>query len=510
MTPRCRRAGRPPVALVGVLALALCVPPTACGRGAPDPIGAEDPPSSDPVDLPSPSPRTDPIEAVEDCDALAERAERVADDLRVLVELCPGLPLERAQLKAALLTIDDPDRLAALIPSLDAHPELQGLARLAVLDRASLPPPSELPDPATALLTPVDDRILAAVERAYTLLADATSEENQRTRAQAVLTQVHLQALQTLGLSPGRPLPPFARLLAARALHHGRGFCRFYWQRRVAGLERSFAETELAMLELLIDLEATPHANDGALLAAERQQGRQYLQRSGPRTRIAAAARRRPEARGLDGAVLLPLVQELDRLFDHGFVDLALDRAIARGGAAGGPGLDTLVAVVTEDLRSRDLREYERRLADRVEAARRRLPSSRERGSGELDPELPVEWPDAATVAARAHGWLSVARDTAGDPQRTFAHRHARARAVLSLRERSDALLELLAGDKPTDPVVAEHAELLLALLDAHEGDSLAGLRRRVAIDQSRDQTRDASTRRRFALATREALMHPR
>jgi hypothetical protein len=83
------------------------------------------------------------------------------------------------------------------------------------------------------LLTPIDDRTLAAVELAYTSLRDPLVEESQRTRAHALLARVYIQAIQSLGLMPGRPLPPLARLLAGPALFHGRNFCRFYWQRRV-------------------------------------------------------------------------------------------------------------------------------------------------------------------------------------------------------------------------------------------------------------------------------------
>lgn len=447
-------------------------------------------------------PARDPVEAVHDCAELSARAERIDADVVALAELCPGLPLDHSQTRTFVLSRMSAVEAAALIPSLDDEPELQGLVRLAALDRSSQPLPDELPDPATALLTPIDDRILAAVELAYAQLGAEEIEENQRTRAHAFLARVHLQALQALGLPPGRPLPPFARLLAARFLFHGRSFCRFYWQRRVAGLERSFAEIELALLELLVDLENTPHAGDPASLMVERQRTRIYLQRSGPSSRIAARARSRPEARGMGTDLLLPFVHELDRLFDHGFVDLALNRAVSVGGDRGGPGLDAVVAVITEDLRERDLREYERRLGQRVERARRSLPKSRREGSGELAPELPLEWPTAAEIAEEARAWLALAHGRGPD----FARRHARTRAALVLRDRPDGVAELLAAG-PKDEVVAAHAGLLFALLDARDGESLTGLRLRVAFERGEANER---ARQRFALAARDSLMQAR
>ncbi|WP_146156116.1 hypothetical protein [Enhygromyxa salina] len=448
----------------------------------------------------------DPVEAVPDCATLERRAGHSDADLALLPVLCPGLTLDHGELRRVLLAAGSAAEVAPLVAALDANAELQGLARLAILDRASQPLPSELPDPATALLTPIDDRILAAVELAHAQLRSDELEEEQRTRAHAFLARVYMQGLQSLGVGPGRPLPPFARLLAGPALLHGRSFCRFYWQRRVGGLERLFAETELDLLALLIDLENTDHAGDPALLAVERQRARTYLERKGPSARIARRAQQRPEARALGTDLLLPFVHELDRLFDHGFIDLALDRAMKRGAEAGGYGLDPVAAVVTEDLRERDLREYERRLARRIERARRTTPSSRHGSGRELEPELPVEWHDAARVAEEAHAWLRVAHERGPD----FARRHALARAVRALERRPDALLELLAA---TDEVVRSHHTLLFALLDATDDGGLASLRVQVGAgwppgDSPADH--DARVRRRFALATRDALLHPR
>lgn len=449
-----------------------------------------------------------PIEPVPDCDALARRAERDDVELSLVPLLCPGLTLDHSQLRRVLLSVGSAAAAADVIASLDRDAELQGLARLASLDRSSQPPPSELPDPATALLTPIDDRILAAVELAYAQLRRDDLDETTRTLAHAFLARVYMQALQTLGLPPGRPLPPFARLLAGPALFHARSFCRFYWQRRIGGLERLFAETELELLTLLIDLDNTPHAGDTALLAVERQQVRMYLEREGPRSRIAKRAQQRPETIGLGVELLLPFVHEIERLFDHRFIDLALERAMRRGAEPGGYGIDELAALVTEQLRERDLREYERRLARRVERARKSTPSSRHAGSRELEPELPVEWPSAARVAEDAHAWLAIAHGRGPD----FVRKHARARAIALLSWRGDAVRELLAAG-PEDAVVRGEEALLFALLDSTGEDDLAGLRLRVTAEQPRGDApvlRDARVRRRFALATRDALLHPR
>jgi hypothetical protein len=484
-------------ALAVVLVLGL-----ACGRGRDEPSPAVEAQKSNAIEQAEPEPVRDPIEAVHDCATLAARAERVDEDLVLLPILCPGISLDHGQTRTIVLALASGSAAARAIPALDDEPELQGVVRLAALDRSGQPMPTELPDPGTALLTPIDDRTLAAVELAYASLRNPELEETERTRAHAFLARVYIQAIQSLGLLPGRPLPPLARLLAGPALFHGRNFCRFYWQRRIAGLERSFAETELDLLALLIDLDNTAHAGDPALLAVERQRTRSYLLREGPTSRIAKRAQQRPEARALGTELLLPLPHELGRLVDQGFVDLALDEGLRAGAESGGPGLDPMVALLTEDLRERDLREYERRLARRVERARKSTPSARLEGSRELEPELPVEWPSAAALAERARAWLAVAHGRGPD----FARQHAFGRVVLSLGDRPDAVRELLAAP-PEDAVVHDHDALLFALLDARDGESLAALRLRVAAGRDDPETR---ARRSHALAARDALLHPR
>lgn len=472
-----------------------------CGGDEPSPT-VEAPPATETVEPTAAAPVRDPIEAVLDCATLTSRAAAATEDLILLPILCPGVALDHRQTRTIVLALASASTAARAIPALDDNPELQGVVRLAALDRSGQPMPNELPDPATALLTPIDDRTLAAVELAYASLRNPAIDETQRTRAHAFLARVYIQAIQSLGLLPGRPLPPLARLLAGPALFHGRNFCRFYWQRRVAGLERTFAETELDLLALLIDLDNTAHAGDPGLLAVERQRTRSYLLRSGPTSRIAKRAQQRPEARALGTELLLPLAHELGRLIDQGFIDLALDEALRAGAEAKGYGLDPMVALLTEDLRERDLREYERRLARRVARARKSTPNARLEGSREIEPELPVEWLSAAETAEHARAWLAVAHGRGPD----FARRHALARVVLSLSDRPDALRELLDAP-PDDRVVHDHDPLLLALLDARDGESLAALRLRVAAGDANAET---AARRSFALAARDSLLHPR
>ncbi len=477
----------------------------AVGCGDDEPTPSIEPPATPTVETAPPTPVRDPIEVVGDCEALEQRAATVDDDLLLFAISCPGRPLDHSQQRLIVLSLASPTRAAAAITALDGDPELQGVVRLAALDRSSQPMPTQLPDPATALLTPIDDRTLAAVELAYAQLRDPNIEETQRTRAHALLARVYIQAIQSLGLRPGRPLPPLARLLAGPALFHGRNFCRFYWQRRVAGLERSFAETEVDLLALLVDLDNTAHAGDPGLLAVERQRTRSYLLRSGPSSRIARRAKQRPEARALGTDLLLPLAHELARLIDHGFIDLALDEGLRAGARPGGYGLDPVVALLTEELRERDLREYERRLARRVERARKSTPLARHEANAnhELEPELPVEWPSATELAEHARAWLAVAHGRGPD----FARQHALGRAVLLLRDRPDAIRELLAAG-PDDRVVHDHAALLFELLDSRDGESLASLR--LHVTASVDADPETRARQSYALAARDALLHPR
>jgi hypothetical protein len=83
---------------------------------------------------------------------------------------------------------------------------------------------------------------------------------------------------------------------------------------------------------------------------------------------------------------------------------------------------------------------------------------------------------------------------------------------VLALTWRPDALAELLEPG-PEDAIVRAHEDLLFTLLDSYGDDDLASARVRVAFEQPHGETpeaRDARLRRRFSLAGRDALLHPR
>jgi hypothetical protein len=319
-------------------------------------------------------------------------------------------------------------------------------------------------------------------------------------RATAYLARVHHEALLQLGAAEP-PLSPFARVLAGRFLHHGRELCRMYWQRRVAGLEGLFTATEAALAATVVALERTPHAVDDALLAVERQRSRRHLQGPGVAERLARSA-------GPTPAELLPLPHEFDRLLDHGFVELAVQRLLFLGGEPGGLGLGPAVeflrgVVAPAAPGARDLREYAATLERRISEARALVPPPPEHGRG-LPARVPLPWPDADAAAGAAARWL----DTAAD-RTDLTRRHALARAALLLHDRPDAARVLLARQLAAAPRDPARVGLLLDLLARHDDDSLAALRLRAAADPT-PPTGDAAVRRAFARASREAGLLPR
>ncbi|MBZ5710293.1 hypothetical protein [Nannocystis pusilla] len=430
-----------------------------------------------------------------DCAGLAAAAAAGSgEDAVLLVWTCPEVQASTAALRAALLQAATPAEAAALAPKLAAAPDLAGLARLAAIDRPSTGSlnPAEAPDPVTALVSPIDEAALGGVLRAIGAQTASGITHEQRTRAAALLARVYREALAQLGLPPGQPLPPFGRLLAGRFLHFGRSFCQTYWQRRVAGLENLFAATEDELMRVMLALERTAHAGDDALLAVERQRARRYLQGRGVAERL--------KSRGVTPTPesLLPLPNELDRLVDHGFIDLALQRALFLAGEQPAPfGMGPVVESLRSILTQRDLGDFQALLERRIAEARKLEPPPPEQGTREWPVRAPWSWSDAGAIAEAAGQWCEEAGQAEGT-----ARRRGLWRAVLALRERPDACRELLRRADAGGLA----AQVARAVLDRLDDDSLATLRTRTAGGEAGE----AQVRRTFALASRDAGLLPR
>lgn len=451
-----------------------------------------------------------------DCEALAAQATEGGPDAVLLAWLCPAHPLDPVAARAALLAVRSPDEAAALVPRLHGHPALQGLLRLVA--QAPADPVAALPDPAHAIVSPVDDRVLAELQRAHATIAARGIPPVQRTRARALVAKAHLQASQQLGVVVGRPPEPFARLLAGRTLHHGRQFCLAYLQGRVGGLAPLFQEVEAHLLALVVALEGSPHPGDAARLAVELEETRRYLQRAGPQSRIAqraAAQSRAPAA----PQPLRPLADALVRLLDHGLVDLAFAAAIEAAVQPEGTGLQPMEQHLRDALAHAERGEYVALLEHRLARVRARVPPPPEHGTAPpiRVPEPP--WPTAATVADEAATWIERAP---AEPE--LPRRYALGRALLLVRSRPDALVQLL------DHATADDASPMSGLrgavpwlrreLEARDDGRLPWLQRRVAAEPdpargprgpgaSLDAT-EAARRRRYALRMREADRQPR
>jgi hypothetical protein len=266
--------------------------------------------------------------------------------------------------------------------------------------------PAALPDPATATVSPITEEVLAAVHLALVQQTASGVAHDQRTRATAYLARVHHEALLQLGSGGDEPLSPFARVLAGRFVHWGRELCRMYWQRRVAGLEGLFTSTEAQLMRTVAALERTPHADDDALLAVERQRARRHLQGAGVKERVTKAGAPSPTS-------LLPLPHEFDRLLDQGFVELAIQRALFLGGEVGGFGVATMADMLRGELTRRDLTAYAATLERRIAEARALVPAPPEQGKP-LPGRVALTWPGDQVTADAAQGWLTIG----GGPRR--------------------------------------------------------------------------------------------
>lgn len=471
----------------------------------------------------APEPVTDPIAVVpppadvappddgalpSSCDALAGRALEDDLDAVLLAWLCPERPLDTLTARAALLAVRSPDEAAALVPRLDAHPALQGLARLVAQERVD-PSRGPLPNPAKAVVSPVSDEVLARVQQAHALIAEPGLPLAERTRARAYVAKVYLQATQQLGITVGRPTAPFGRLLAGRALHYGRAFCLSYWRNRVAGLAPLFGEIETRLLELTLALEGGAPDGDGARLAVELPSTRRYVQGDGPRERIERRLAQRT-ARPWGPERLLPTANAIERLLGHGFVDLAIDRALAEGRRPDGPGLAAVEQLMRDELARTERGEYLQRLEGRFERERSRPKAPAETGPGELAHAAEPPWVPASAVAEEAASLIELA------PERGLARRYALARALLLVRDRPDALLLVLdrVTDETASPALREAGPWLGEELAARDDGRRAWLQRRVAIDAlappSTPHEAEAARRRSYALRVREADRLPR
>ncbi|MEZ4452197.1 MAG: hypothetical protein R3B09_22215 [Nannocystaceae bacterium] len=145
---------------------------------------------------------------------------------------------------------------AAAPPRLAAAPTFAGLVRLAILDRAATP--GDDLAPADAVVSPIDDAVLAQVALALRVRYDPAASHADRLRALALLARVYNEALLQLGLGEDEALPPFARLLAGRFLHCGRELVQSYTQRRVAGLEALVPAIERRLFAVSVALQSTP------------------------------------------------------------------------------------------------------------------------------------------------------------------------------------------------------------------------------------------------------------
>jgi hypothetical protein len=478
--------------------------------GSPGAVGCEaatDEPTPETVTTIS-SASTTASGGVHDCDALARAADGDMHDAALLPVLCPDRVLSPVQMRGALFAAGSRPAARRLIPLVATQPELRDLARLAAHASVEASGGRRLPDPGSAVVSPVDADVLAHVQVAYATLGREGASMDDRTRADAYLAKVHFQALHQIGQGHANlTLPPFARLLAGRALYHGRRFCTAYWQRRVTGLATLFADTEVHLLALVLALERTPHHGDDALLTIERHRVRRYVIRPGPSDRIVRRLERWPPTLPKpDPDALLPRANEIDRLLDHGLVDLAIGRALDETVGPSSPGIDTARDALVERLREKDLGEHAELLESRVAQRRREKPQAPAVDSTSFHPAAPTPWPTARATADAAAAWLDVASAASG-----LARRHALGRAVLELDGRPDAVAVLLDRATRGDEGSAPWIPVLLALEDARDRSSLGALRRRHRASAPHRSTRgDDAVRRTMALAMRRADLQPR
>ena len=429
----------------------------------------------------------------EDCDALQGLTGEDDHAAALLPILCPDAPLDAVAARKALLAADSADAARRRIPLLSGHAELEALARLVALTDVDVEVDARLPDPATAIVTPLSDEVLATAALARAQLHSPGLGPTERTRARAYLAKVHTHALRQLGVDTTRPPGPLGRHLAALAIHYGRAFCTAYWRRRVPGLGTLFGETERAILGAVLVLEADSSAGDPPLVAHELSMGRQYLERPDVHTRLLKAFER--DLGPLSPNRLEPIAKALPRLLEHGLVDLAIARALTlrkRGNVA----LADIEQLLRTGLTDVEGEEYLERLDTRLQRARRRgTPAS----AASLDHAPDPDWPSASVVARTQLEAIESA-------PHGFARRYALARAVLVFRARPDALRVALDRASTSNRIeIATAIPLLRSVLDEIDDGRLAWLRRQADTDARVSTDAESAMRRRFARMAREA-----
>ena len=461
----------------------------ACGG---DPAPAIEVDAAPTIDV---APAVDPVAVVGDCNALVQSAAHDVDDAALLPVLCPDAPLDAVTARGVLLAVDSSAQARAVDPRLHGFPELQAMARL-VGHVASPTMPTALADPATSLVTPLDDSVLAQVQLARALVHDETTHVDTRTHARAYLAKAYMAALKQLGIGPTRPPSPFGRLLAAHAIHYGRSFCASFWQRQLPGLFDLCAQTEVDMLAATLALEASHYAGDPAIVAVELGEGRRYVSRDDARLRIEKRLEGSPEATVLDPDRLAPTVSDLERLIAQGFVEHAIARGLA---IAGGPGLGPIEQLLRDGLQRSEGDEHRAQLEARFASVRKQAARPVEDGAGELEHAREAPW---ATATAEADRMLEA---IAAAPASGFARRRVLGRVVLAARRRPDALLAAIdLAASSTDAKIVAALPLLRAVAHEHDDGALRWLRRARPIDD------DARVRQELALGAREAGALPR
>ncbi len=442
---------------------------------------------------PPPVPAPPPIALPESCDALAEFARTDDHAAALLPVLCPQAPLDAVAARKVLLAADSADAARRRLPLLEAHPELSALAKLVAQLHVAVEIERRVPDPATAIVTPLTDAVLATASLARAELRDGTGTAEARITARAYLAKVHTHALRQLGVQPTHPPGPLGRHLAALVIHYGRAFCNAYWSRRVAGLGTLFGETERAILAATLILEADSSAGDSPLVVDELTRGRLYLERPDVHARLSKAFER--EIGPLSPDRLEAVAESLPRLLEHGLVDLAIARALTlrkRGNLA----FSDVEQLLRAGLTDVEGDEYLEHLEDRLTRARSRDAAT---SAAPLEHAPDPSWPSASTVARQELEAIEGAHTP-------FSRRYALGRAVLVFRTRPDALrVAIDRAATSTQSAVASAVPLLRAVMDEFDDGRLAWLRRQAVTDPRVVTDPEAATRRLFSVMARDA-----